>query len=99
MNAQNSSGNKPKVNLTKKNKSNTFRSVIFTILSILFIAYCINLYGANNLKMKEVPLSDVISRANDEHGNIKRITVSGNELEITLKDKDIPTETSRKDPS
>ena len=49
--------------------------------------------------MKEVPLSDVISRANDEHGNIKRITVSGNELEITLKDKDIPTETSRKDPS
>ena len=99
MNAQNSSGNKPKVNLTKKNKSNTFRSIIFTLLSIIFIAYCINLYGNHNLKMKEVPLSDVISRANDEHGNIKRITVSGNELEITLKDKDIPTETSRKDPS
>ena len=99
MNAQNSSGNKPKVNLTKKNKSNTFRSIIFTLLSIIFIAYCINLYGNHNIKMKEVPLSDVISRANDEHGNIKRITVSGNELEITLKDKDIPTETSRKDPS
>ena len=99
MNAQNSSGNKPKVNLTKKNKSNTFRSIIFTLLSIIFIAYCINLYGNHNIKMKEVPLSDVISRANDEHGNIKRITVSGNELKITLKDKDIPTETSRKDPS
>ena len=99
MNAQNSSGNKPKVNLTKKNKSNNFRSIIFTLLSIIFIAYCINLYGNHNIKMKEVPLSDVISRANDEHGNIKRITVSGNELEITLKDKDIPTETSRKDPS
>ena len=99
MNAQNSSGNKPKVNLTKKNKSNTFRSIIFTLLSIIFVAYCINLYGNHNIKMKEVPLSDVISRANDEHGNIKRITVSGNELEITLKDKDIPTETSRKDPS
>ena len=99
MNAQNSSGNKPKVNFTKKNKSNTFRSIIFTLLSIIFIAYCINLYGNHNIKMKEVPLSDVISRANDEHGNIKRITVSGNELEITLKDKDIPTETSRKDPS
>ena len=99
MNAQNSSGNKPKVNLTKKNKSNTFRSVIFTLLSIIFIAYCINLYGNHSIKMKEVPLSDAISRANDEHGNIKRITVSGNELEITLKDKDIPTETSRKDPS
>ena len=99
MNAQNSSGNKPKLNLTKKNKSNTFRSIIFTLLSIIFIAYCINLYGNNSIKMKEVPLSDIISRANDEHGNIKRITVSGNELEITLKDKDIPTETSRKDPS
>ena len=99
MNAQNSSGDKPKVNLTKKNKSNTFRSVIFTLLSIIFIAYCINLYGNHSIKMKEVPLSDIISRANDEHGNIKRITVSGNELEITLKDKDIPTETSRKDPS
>ena len=99
MNAQNSSGNKPKVNLTKNNKSTTFRSIIFTLLSIIFIAYCINLYGNHNIKMKEVPLSDVISRANDEHGNIKRITVSGNELEITLKDKDIPTETSRKDPS
>ena len=99
MNAQNSSGNKPKLNLTKKNKSNTFRSIIFTLLSIIFIAYCINLYGNHSIKMKEVPLSDVISRANDEHGNIKRITVSGNELEITLKDKDIPTETSRKDPS
>lgn len=99
MNTQNSSGNKPKINLTKKNKSNTFRSIIFTLLSIIFIAYCINLYGSGSVKMKEVPLSDVISRANDEHGNIKRITVSGNELEITLKDKDVPTETSRKDPS
>ena len=99
MNAQNSSGNKPKINLTKKNKSNTFRSIIFTLLSIIFIAYCVNLYGSGSAKMKEVPLSDVISRANDEHGNIKRITVSGNELEITLKDKDVPTETSRKDPS
>ena len=99
MNAQNSSGNKPKINLTKKNRSNTFRSIIFTLLSIIFIAYCINLYGSGSVKMKEVPLSDVISRANDEHGNIKRITVSGNELEITLKDKDVPTETSRKDPS
>ena len=99
MNAQNSSGNKPKINLTKKNKSNTFRSIIFTLLSIIFIAYCINLYSSGSVKMKEVPLSDVISRANDEHGNIKRITVSGNELEITLKDKDVPTETSRKDPS
>lgn len=99
MNTQKTTGNKPKVNLSKNNKSNTIRSAIFTILSILFIAYCFNLFNSNNLKMKEVPLSDVIARANDEHGNIKRITVSGSELEITLKGKDIPTETSRKDAS
>ena len=99
MKTQNSTGNKPKLNLNKNNKSNTLRSIIFTLFSILFLAYCFNLFNSNNLKMKEVPLSDVIARANDEHGNIKRITVSGNELEITLKDKDVPTETSRKDSS
>ncbi|MBQ6393713.1 ATP-dependent zinc metalloprotease FtsH [Candidatus Saccharibacteria bacterium] len=49
--------------------------------------------------MTEVPISDVISRANDENGNIKKITVSGNDLAITLKDKDQPTEKSKKDAS
>ena len=99
MKTQNPINSKPKVNLTKNNKSNALRSVVFTIISILFLMYCLNLFGSNSLKMKEVPLSDVISRANDEHGNIKKITVSGNNLEITLKDKDVPTEVSRKDGS
>ena len=99
MNTQNSTGNKTKTSSGKSTKSNTIRSVIFTILSILFIVYCLNLFSSHNLKVKEVPLSDVIARANDENGNIKKITVSGSELEITLKDKDIPTEVSRKDAS
>ena len=99
MNTQNSTGNKSKTSSGKITKSNTIRSVIFTILSILFIVYCLNLFSSHNLKIKEVPLSDVIARANDENGNIKKITVSGSELEITLKDKDIPTEVSRKDAS
>ena len=99
MNTQNSTGNKSKTSSGKSTKSNTIRSVIFTILSILFIVYCLNLFSSHNLKIKEVPLSDVIARANDENGNIKKITVSGSELEITLKDKDIPTEISRKDAS
>ena len=99
MNTQNSTGNKPKTSSGKSTKSNTIRSIFFTILSILFIVYCLNLFGSHNLKIKEVPLSDVIARANDENGNIKKITVSGSELEITLKDKDIPTEISRKDAS
>ena len=99
MNTQNSTGNKSKTSSGKSTKSNTIRSVIFTILSILFIVYCLNLFSSHNLKIKEVPLSDVIARANDENGNIKKIIVSGSELEITLKDKDIPTEVSRKDAS
>lgn len=99
MNTQNSTGNKSKTSSGKSTKSNTIRSVIFTILSIFFIVYCLNLFSSHNLKIKEVPLSDVIARANDENGNIKKITVSGSELEITLKDKDIPTEVSRKDAS
>lgn len=99
MNTQNSTGNKSKTSSGKSTKSNTIRSIFFTILSIFFIVYCLNLFSSHNLKIKEVPLSDVIARANDENGNIKKITVSGSELEITLKDKDIPTEVSRKDAS
>ena len=99
MNTQNSTGNKSKTSSSKSTKSNTIRSIFFTIFSILFIIYCLNLFSSHNLKVKEVPLSDVIARANDENGNIKKITVSGSELEITLKDKDIPTEVSRKDAS
>ena len=99
MNTQNSTGNKSKTSSGKSTKSNTIRSIFFTIFSILFIVYCLNLFSSHNLKIKEVPLSDVIARANDENGNIKKITVSGSELEITLKDKDTPTEVSRKDAS
>lgn len=50
-------------------------------------------------KTEEVPVSDVIARANDEEGNISKITVIGNNLEITLKGEDKPTQISRKDAS
>jgi cell division protease FtsH len=53
----------------------------------------------NNANIEEVALSDVIARANDENGDIKKITVSGSDLLITLKDKDQPTQHSRKDAS
>ncbi len=47
----------------------------------------------------EVPISEVIRRANDPNGDIAKITVTGNTLDITLKGKDQPTETSMKDAS
>lgn len=50
-------------------------------------------------QVEEVPLSDVLARANDENGDITKITVQGDELKITLKGKDRYTQTSRKDSS
>ncbi|MBQ6354950.1 ATP-dependent zinc metalloprotease FtsH, partial [Candidatus Saccharibacteria bacterium] len=49
--------------------------------------------------LEEVPISDVIARANDENGDIAKISVAGNNLNITLKGKDIATQTSKKDAS
>ncbi len=78
--------------------SNTIRRVAFTFVMIFLCLGIFALLSPNTVK-KEVPLSDVISRANDENGNIKKIAVTGQVLEITLKDKDQPTEVSRKDAS
>ncbi len=83
----------------KKSKSNIFRSVIFFFLVILLFSALASSLLAGNGKLEEVPLSSVISRANDPDGNIKKIVVSGNNLEITLRDKDYPTQTSKKDGS
>ena len=83
-----------------KNKSNTVRSFVFTFLLICASVAIINAmicYG--EAEKTEIPISDVIQRANDPEGNIKKITVIGNNLEITLKDQDQPTEVSRKDGS
>ena len=49
--------------------------------------------------IEEVPLSDVIARANDENGNIAKITVEGSNLKITLRGEDYYTQVSRKDTS
>ncbi len=90
---------KPTIRPGANNKSNTIRSVLFVFVLLCFGAFLISNmnYGAN--KKEEVPISEVIQRANDPSGNIAKITVTGNTLDITLKGKEEPTETSRKDPS
>ena len=95
---QSAAGPKMKPDDRKKSLSNAFRRVIFTFLAILL---CFGIVSMMNpaKKLEEVPLSDVIARANDENGDIKKITVSGQTLEITLKNNDQPTQTSRKDAS
>ncbi|MBR0488232.1 ATP-dependent zinc metalloprotease FtsH [Candidatus Saccharibacteria bacterium] len=58
-----------------------------------------NAMNMGGTKKTDVAISDVIARANDPEGNIEKITVMGNELEITLKGQTVATEKSRKDPS
>ena len=93
--------NTPKKNMGRPmpNRSNAIRSIVFTILIICFAMFLITNQRGGQVQKTEVPISDVIKRANDPNGNITRITVIGNNLDITLKDKDVPTETSRKDGS
>lgn len=89
---------KPTKKHFQANKSNNIRRVIaFCLFLLLSLAYLAVVPGQEQKKL--VPLSDVINRANVPDSNIKKITVRGSKLEITLKDKEHPTEISRKDSS
>lgn len=87
------SGKKP------NNTSNMVRNVIFTFILICFGILLISNMNSQAKQKVEVPLSEVIKRANDPNGDISKITVTGNTLDITLKGKEQPTETSIKDGS
>lgn len=78
--------------------SNLFRWVAFIFLLFLFSGIIATLVSPQT-SIDEVPLSDVIARANDENGNIAKITVEGSDLKITLKGEDKFSQVSRKDPS
>ncbi len=84
---------------SNNSKSNTIRSIVFTFLMICLAMFLITNMNGSAPTKTEVPISDVIARANDPKGNIKKITITGNALEITLKGQEKPTETSMKDPS
>ena len=79
--------------------SNMVRSILLMFVLICFGMLVINSAGMKGAQQTEVPISEVIRRANDPNGDIAKITVTGNVLDITLKGKDQPTETSRKDNS
>ena len=79
------------------NRSNAVRSVLFTFILICLGVFFITNMNYNGAQKVEVPISEVIQRANDPDGNIAKITVTGENLDITLKGNDKPTEVSRKD--
>lgn len=86
-------------NANTNNVSNMIRSGIFILIMVLFAVMIVNNFSTKSAHKAEVALSDVIMRANDPEGNIAKITVTGNTLDITLKGQTEPTETSRKDGS
>ena len=93
---------KNSVNGTKNNasnKSNMIRSALFSLILICLMAMLIVNWTSKGPVKVEVPISEVITRANDPNGDISKITVTGDTLDVTLKGKDQPTETSRKDGS
>lgn len=90
---------KGRTNNNSNNLSNTIRSVFFVLILICLGAFVVTNMNYGNVQKKEVPISDVIRRANDANGDIAKITVTGNSLDITLKGEERPTETSRKDGS
>ena len=90
--------NQPKGRNNTNNTSNMIRSALFILLIICFGMMLVNNFNNNTVHKAEVALSDVIRRANDPEGNIAKITVTGNTLDITLKGQNEATETSRKDP-
>ena len=86
----------------ENSKSNMVRSLLFTFVLICLGAMLIANFSQNNNgggQKTEVAISEVIQRANDPNGNIEKITVTGNTLDITLKGEEKPTEISRKDGS
>lgn len=83
----------PKNRLTNVVRLAAFWCIIILIVLALFASF------TPSGTLEDVAINDVVARANDENGNIKKITVKGNELLVTLKDDDQPTQKSRKDPS
>ena len=82
-------------NIQKKSISSLAGNVLFWIILASFIALFVasNYFSTNNLK--EVPISNVILRANK--GEIKSLDIQGNDVKVTLKDKNKPTEKSIKE--
>jgi cell division protease FtsH len=77
------------------NKRNRFKNAGFIALLILFGLIIFAAFNQPS-NLKSVPFSQVVEQANN--GDIKRIVVNGEELDVTPKGQDKPTEKSFKEP-
>lgn len=76
-------------------KKSNVRTIIFVILMGLFVVIGLSGYNQGE-SLEEVAFSDVRSRANS--GEISKIEVAGDELTITKKGEENPTQKSMKEP-
>ena len=76
-----------------KQKQN-FKNFGFVLLLVMF-GFIVYASFNQPSSLKDVPFSDVVKRANS--GEIKQIEIAGNELKITKKDENNPSEKSRKE--
>ena len=84
---------KPK-KITGGDKKKGIKNVAFIVLLFLFGMVIFASIGQPS-KLREVPFSEVISRANK--GEVKEIMIKGNNIEITKKGEDKPSEKSQKE--
>lgn len=75
----------------KRPVSQYVRTGLFIAILVFFGLTLMALFSPN-ANLKSVPISDVITRANN--GEISKISGSGNDLKITVKGQNDPTETS-----
>ena len=80
----------------KKKPSTILRITLFWAV-VVFGALIVYALTGNHESLKQVPISDVITQANK--GEISKIVVEGNQLTVTPKGSDKPTQTSVKDSS
>jgi cell division protease FtsH len=80
----------------KKKPSTILRITLFWVVIVIGALFVYALTGPHE-NLKETPISDVIGRANA--GEITKIVVEGNQLTVTPKGSDKPTEKSIKDGS
>lgn len=74
--------------------SNTLRLGLFWAIMVLGVLTLIAIFTPHN-NLKEVPISEVIRRANS--GEISKIEMQGNDVTVTLKGQDKPSQKSVKE--
>lgn len=86
---------KPKSKKKPQNdRRKLFKNIGFIVIVALF-ALIFLLGSGQSEKLTKVPYSDVINRANS--GEVSKLTVSGDTIEVTEKGNDKPTQTTRKE--